>query len=84
MVKGLAGELRKAEPLLAPLVREHVHHTLQELLQNDLTGMIKHAVRVCLYGVCCVLHVVCRVLHVVCCVLHVVCRMLHVACLYVV
>jgi cytoplasmic FMR1 interacting protein len=45
MVKGLAAELRKAESLLAPLLREHVHRTLQDLLQNDLTGMIKHSVR---------------------------------------
>lgn len=43
MLKSLSNLLLEAEPLLAPLVRFHVHHSLQQMVQGDLLPIIHRA-----------------------------------------
>eukprot|EP00282_Hemiselmis_andersenii_P031546 CAMPEP_0169455254 /NCGR_PEP_ID=MMETSP1042-20121227/15719_1 /TAXON_ID=464988 /ORGANISM="Hemiselmis andersenii, Strain CCMP1180" /LENGTH=210 /DNA_ID=CAMNT_0009567393 /DNA_START=1 /DNA_END=629 /DNA_ORIENTATION=+ len=45
MIKGLGSYLKQLEGALAPAVARHVHRETQELVQNTLTPMIKHAAK---------------------------------------
>jgi cytoplasmic FMR1 interacting protein len=40
MVKSLASSMLKAESLLAPFIRFHIHHHIQQLVQGDLTPLL--------------------------------------------